>query len=119
MKEGRFTSNDSTAIKEIIDKILDTFEGAISNEKLRKEMEMQRGIFFDCRDVYELFIWSFEERAPDLLVTLRKAIDSMKKPDANISAVATAVAVHLGLLDVVVAVDLGCRSSAARPTDSG
>ena len=96
MKEGRFTSNDSTAIKEIIDKILDTVEGAIPNEKLRKEMEMQRNVFFNCRDVYELFIWSFEETAPDLLGILRGAIDCMKEPDADISVVATALSIHLG-----------------------
>ena len=96
MEEGRFTSNDSTAIKEIIDKILDTFEGAIPNEKLRKEMEMQRSVFFNCRDVYELFIWSFEESAPDLLGLLRRALDCMQESDADITVVATAVTIHLG-----------------------
>ena len=91
MEEGRFTSDDSIAIKEIIDNILDNHIGGFSNEALRKEMEMQQGVF-PQRTVYELFIWSFEERfkerSPNMLGILREAIDRVKEGSKDITTVA-------------------------------
>ena len=93
MEEGRFTSDDSIAIKEIIDNILDNHIGGFSDETLRKEMEMQQKVF--PKNVYELFIWSFEERfeerSPNMLGILREAIDRVKEGSKDITTVARAV----------------------------
>ena len=94
MTRGRFTPNDSIVIKEIIDKILDTEQGAIEGKTLRKEMEMQTEVL-PAFDVYELFIWSFEENCPNLLSILREGIVCMAKQSADISLVAKAVAIHM------------------------
>ena len=94
MEEGRFTSDNSIAIKEIIDKILDSQLGGLPNETLRKEMEMQQKAF-PKKNVYELFIWSFEERfeerSPNMLGILREAIDRVKEGSEDITTVARAV----------------------------
>ena len=86
-------SFDSAVIREIIDEILDTFQGGVPNEKLRKEMEMAREVF-PLFNVYELFIWSFEENAPDVLGELRTAIARIKE-GVDISIVATAVGIRV------------------------
>ena len=94
MTRGGFTANDSIVIKEIIDTILDTVLGAIPDEVLRKEMEMQASLF-PAFDVYELFIWSFEEGSPNLLCFLREAIVCMAGPSADILLVAKAVQMNI------------------------
>ena len=68
--------------------------------KLRKEMEMQKGVYLDkalAYDEYELFVWSFEEGYPgrEFDDLLKEAVAEMRMPDRIVSLVAQAVNTHI------------------------
>jgi len=61
--------------------------------KLRKEMEMQKGVYLDkalAYDEYELFVWSFEEGYPgrEFDDLLKEAVAEMRMPDRTVILVA-------------------------------
>ena len=95
MIRNDFSDTDSIIIKTIIDWLMDNVDGSIGG-KLRKEMEMQKGVFHEkalAYDEYELFVWSFEERfrGREFDDLLKEAVAEMIKPDSTVSLVARAV----------------------------
>ena len=99
MIRNEFSDSDSYTIKAIIDWIMDNIEGSFGG-KLRKEMEMQKGVYLDkalAYDEYELFVWSFEEGFPgrEFDDLLKEAVAEMRMPDRTVSLVAQAVNTHI------------------------
>ena len=95
MIRNEFSDSDSNTIKAIIDWIMDNIEGSFGG-KLRKEMEMQKGVYLDkalAYDEYELFVWSSEEGFPghEFDDLLKEAVAEMRKPDRTVSLVSQAV----------------------------
>ena len=94
MIRNDFSDTDSIIIKTIIDWLMDNVDGSIGG-KLRKEMEMQKGVFHEkalAYDEYELFVWSFEERfrGREFDDLLKEMVAEMMKPDSTVSLVARA-----------------------------
>ena len=96
MSAGDFTSCDSDVIKSIIDIILDTCHGVISDKSLRAEMELQKTVFLG-RNVYELWVWSFEEEfvGNSFVDLLKEAVAEAREPGMDLRIIAQAVVIRI------------------------
>ena len=101
LRKGRFSAQDSETIKTIIDKILDTYEGAYSEEMLRLEMEFQKDVFVtnfnEHYTEYELFLWSFEEKFEEnaFINLWADIVAEARKPDADVCIIAQAACIKI------------------------
>ena len=89
----------SNLIKSIIDYILDNTKGAVPGN-LRAEIVMQKELFEDEYDEYELFVWTFSERFEpgEFEYRLAEAVAAAGRPgrqgDIDIIAKAVMMMIH-------------------------